>query len=79
MAVIKFLTEEEVACEIEDDSQYMMIQSQITYLHSCVEQWWVKGRGGGRGDKRNWLVHIPQDVIFLSQNFILTSCIANLT
>ena len=47
MAVIKFLTEEEVACEIEDDSQYMMIQSQITYLHSCVEQWWVKGRGGG--------------------------------
>ena len=79
MAVIKFLTEEEVACEIEDDSQYMMIQSQITYLHSCVEQWWVKGRGGGRGDKRNWLVHIQQDVIFLSQNFISTSCIANLT
>ena len=60
-------------------SQYMMIQSQITYLHSCVEQWWVKGRGGGRGDKRNWLVHIQQDVIFLSQNFISTSCIANLT
>ena len=57
-----------MACEIEDDSQYMMIQSQITYLHSCVEQWWVKGRGGGRDDKRNWLVHIPQDVIFLSQN-----------
>ena len=56
-------------------SQYMMIQSQITYLHSCVEQWWVKGRG----DKRNWLVHIQQDVIFLSQNFISTSCIANLT
>ena len=49
MAVIKFLTEEEVACEIEDDSQYMMIQSQITYLNSCVEQWWVKGRGGGEG------------------------------
>ena len=49
MAVIKFLTEEEVACEIEDDSQYMMIQSQITYLHSCIEQWWVKGRGGGEG------------------------------
>ena len=39
----------------------------------------VKGRGGGRGDKRNWLVHIQQDVIFLSQNFISTSCIANLT
>ena len=43
MGEIKFLTEEEVACEIEDDP----FQCQITYLRIYVEQSWV--RVGGEG------------------------------
>ena len=59
---------------IHDDTVSNYLFAQL--CRTVVGEW--EG-GEGRGDKRNWLVQIQQDVIFLSQNFISTSCIANLT
>ena len=85
---MKFLTEEGLACEIEDDPWYNV---EILNCAATVCKT-VLGEGGGReGISESRLVHILHDdtkicvdpqiqrnlglfanVIFLSQNFILT-------
>ena len=88
VAAIKFLTEEGVACEIEDDPWYNVerLNCAATVCKTVLGE-----GGGGKGISESRLVHIlhndtkicvdPQiqrslglfaNVIFLSQNFILT-------
>ena len=95
VAAIKFLTEEGVACEIEDDPWYNV---EILNFTSTVCKTFLGEGGGGKGISESRLVHILHDdikicvdpqiqrrlglfpnVIFLSHNFILTICIASPT
>ena len=95
VAVLKFLTEEGVACEIEDDPWYNV---EILNFTSTVCKTFLGEGGGGKGISESRLVHILHDdikicvdpqiqrrlglfpnVIFLSHNFILTICIASPT
>ena len=88
VAAIKFLTEEGVACEIEDDPWYNV---EILNCAATVRKTVLGEGGGGEGISESRLVHILHDdtkicvdpqiqrslglfanVIFLSQNFILT-------
>ena len=92
---MKFLTEEGVACEIEDDPWYNV---EILNFTSTVCKTFLGEGGGGKGISESRLVHILHDdikicvdpqiqrrlglfpnVIFLSHNFILTICIASPT
>ena len=85
---MKFLTEEGVACEIEDDPWYNI---EILNCAATVCKTVLGEGGGGEGISESRLVHILHDdtkicvdpqiqrslglfanVIFLSQNFILT-------
>ena len=95
VAAIKFLTEEGVAYEIEDDPWYNV---EIPNFTSTVCKKFLGEGGGGKGISKSRLVHILHDdikicvdpqiqrrlglfpnVTFLSHNFILTICIASPT